>query len=385
MESAELEPLLQRIMDAAIAIMGADRGTLKLVEGDSLLIVAHHGHQRPYLDFFNSAEGRVSVAEAMQCGERAIMEDVESNPFFVGSPSLAVLREAGVRAINSTPLRSRNGALLGMLTTQWSVPHVAAEHDLWRVDLLVRQAADLIEHHRAEVALRESEEMLRLAQDAAGIGAFAWNIQTGVNTWTPKLEQLYGLPVGGFARTQPAWENLVHPEDRAGAVELVKQAFETGAPTEGEWRVVWPDGSVHRLSARWQVFKDAKGTPVRMTGVNIDITDRKEAEDRLQRTQKLESIGSLAGGMAHDYNNLMSVILLHADSALEEVRSGEPAVDSVTAIRDAAEKAVELGRQLMAFSSRQVLQTEVLNVNSVAADTKKLVQRLIGDDRPENL
>jgi len=77
LESGELEPLLQRIMDAAIAIMGADRGTLKLVEGDSLLIVAHHGHQQPYLDFFNSAEGRVSVAEAMKCGERVIIEDVE--------------------------------------------------------------------------------------------------------------------------------------------------------------------------------------------------------------------------------------------------------------------------------------------------------------------
>jgi len=380
LQSAGLEPLLQRIMDAAVNIMGADRGTLKLVEGDSLLIVAHHGHQRPYLDFFNSAEGRVSVAEAMKCGERVIIEDVESSPIFVGSPSLAVLREAGVRAINSTPLRSRNGALLGILTTQWSVPHVAAEHDLWRIDLLVRQAADLIEHNRAEVALRESEETLRLAQDAAGIGVFAWNLETGVNTWTPKMEQLYGLPVGAFARTQPAWENLVHPEDRAGAVELVKQAFETGAPTEGEWRVVWPDGSVHRLSALWQVFKDAEGTPVRMTGVNIDITDRRAAEERLQRADKLESIGSLAGGMAHDYNNLMSIILLHADTAIEELSIGASAVDSVAAIRDAAERAVELGRQLMAFSSKQVLQTQVLNINSVTAETKKLVQRLIGDD-----
>ena len=82
LESAELEPLLQRIMDAAVNIMGADRGTLKLVEGDFLLIVAHHGHQQPYLDFFNSAEGRVSVAEAMKCGERVMIEDVESCPIF---------------------------------------------------------------------------------------------------------------------------------------------------------------------------------------------------------------------------------------------------------------------------------------------------------------
>jgi signal transduction histidine kinase len=84
--------------------------------------------------------------------------------------------------------------------------------------------------------------------------------------------------------------------------------------------------------------------------------------------------------MAHDYNNLMSIILLHADTAIEELSIGASAVDSVAAIRDAAERAVELGRQLMAFSSKQVLQTQVLNINSVTAETKKLVQRLIGDD-----
>ena len=80
-----------------------------------------------------------------------------------------------MRAINSTPLRSRMGALLGILTTQWSVPHVAAEHDLWRIDLLVRQAADLIEHNRAERALRRIAELpernpdpvLRLGPDGA--------------------------------------------------------------------------------------------------------------------------------------------------------------------------------------------------------------------------
>ncbi len=134
------------------------------------------------------------------------------------------------------------------------------------------------------------------------------------------------------------------------------------------------------LSGRWQVFKDADGTPLRMTGVNIDITDSKQAEERLRQAQKLESIGRLAGGLAHDYNNLMSIILLHADSALKELSNGESAIDSVAAIRDAAEKAVALGLQLMAFSSKQVLQPEIVDLNSVTADTKKLVQRLIGED-----
>ncbi len=221
---------------------------------------------------------------------------------------------------------------------------------------------------------------MKLAQQVSQVGTFEWNIQTGVNEWTPEMEAMYGLPAGAFPRTQVAWEDLIHPEDRSGAVNLVRQGFETGAPTEGEWRAVWADGSVHWLSGRWQVFKDANGTPLRMTGVHIDITDRKQAEERLRQAQRLESIGRLMGGLAHDYNNLMSIILLHADSAVEELNSGASAIDSVATIRDAAEKAITFGQQLMAFSSKQVLQTEVLSLNSVAADTRKLVQRLIGED-----
>ncbi len=115
----------------------------------------------------------------------------------------------------------------------------------------------------------------------ARVGTFELDVVTGVNTWTPELEAMYGLPPGAFAATQPAWESLVHPDDRSEAMRLVEQAFATGAPTEGEWRVVWPDGSVHWLTGRWQVFKDEMGRPVRMTGINIDITARKATEEQL--------------------------------------------------------------------------------------------------------
>ena len=138
----------------------------------------------------------------------------------------------------------------------------------------------------ANAALRESEQRLSLAQQIAHVGTFDWDIRTDVNIWTPELEAMYGLPPGGFAKTQPAWEQLVHPDDRAEAWHLVDQAFETGGPMEGEWRVVWPDGSVHWLAGRWQVFKDESGKPLRMTGVNIDITERKRAEAALQESEE---------------------------------------------------------------------------------------------------
>ena len=91
-----------------------------------------------------------------------MVSDVETSPLFAGTPSLEILREAGVRAVQSTPMMSRNGALLGILTTQWGIPYTPDEHDLWRIDLLARQAADLIELSQAEEALRASRDELEL-------------------------------------------------------------------------------------------------------------------------------------------------------------------------------------------------------------------------------
>jgi PAS domain S-box-containing protein len=132
------------------------------------------------------------------------------------------------------------------------------------------------------LALRESEARLRLAQQVAKIGTFEWNIQTGMNKWTPELEAMYGLQPGSFPGTEEAWEQLVHPEDRQEAVRRVNEAMEKGG-FEGEWRVVWPDGSVHWLYGRSFVFKDEFGKPLKLIGVNIDITGRKQMEEELRR------------------------------------------------------------------------------------------------------
>ncbi|HWQ20796.1 MAG TPA: PAS domain-containing protein [Methanotrichaceae archaeon] len=144
---------------------------------------------------------------------------------------------------------------------------------------------DITKRKRAEEALKQSEERLHLAMQVAHVGVFEWNIQTGVNLWTPEMEAMYGLPAGTFARTQPAWEKLVYPEDRAEAVKMMDRAFKTGEPEEGEWRTVWPDGSMHWLAGRYQVFKDASGQPLQMIGVNIDITERKKMEDALRESE----------------------------------------------------------------------------------------------------
>ncbi len=171
LEGRGIQPLLKEIMDAAVAIMHADFGTLQLLENNSLRIVAHYGFRQPFLDFFTSAKSAASICgETVKYSERVVVPDIEQSSIFAGTPSLAVLREAGVRAVQSTPLMGRTGALLGILTTQWSRPFFPDEHDLRRIDLLARQAADLIERARAERSLRESEERLYTILEQLPVG-----------------------------------------------------------------------------------------------------------------------------------------------------------------------------------------------------------------------
>ena len=98
---------------------------------------------------------------------------------------------------------------------------------------------------------------------------------------------MYGLAHGEFGKTETAWEQLVHPEDLAAAQAMIEQASKTGKPVEGEWRIIWPDGSVHWISGRSQFIRDAEGKPLRLTGMNIDVTERKQAEKEIKDAKEL--------------------------------------------------------------------------------------------------
>jgi formate hydrogenlyase transcriptional activator len=152
--------------------------------------------------------------------------------------------------------------------------------------LLVTSAIrDMTQRRRAEQDLRASEERLRLAQEVAKIGTFERNLQSGESRWTPEMEEIYGLPPGGFPRTVEAFLDLVHEGDRPYVARLVEQSMQTGL-AEGEWRVLWPDGSVHWIAGRWRVFKDEKGRSVRALGVDFDITGRKRVEEALRTSEE---------------------------------------------------------------------------------------------------
>ena len=240
------------------------------------------------------------------------------------------------------------------------------------------------ERRRNEEALRESEERLRVAQQAARLGSFEWNIQSGLNLWSPEMEAMYGLRPGEFAQTQPAWEQLVHPEDRPSAQRLVEESFQTGEPTEGEWRVVWPDGSMHWLAGRWQFFKDAGGQALRLVGVNMDITERKQAERNILRLNEIlavrnqelrdmnQELEAFTYSVSHDLRAPIRHVSGFAELLAEDYadKLGDEGLHSISRIRVGTEKATRLIDDLLRFSriSRQNMQNTEIDLSGKALE-----------------
>ena len=285
LDAGGLPPLLQEVMDTAVAIVSASHGTLQLFEGDSLRIVAHHAHRPPFLEFFAAAENCASACgEAQRRGERVVVPDVEASPLLAGTPSLRVLREAGVRAVQSTPLMSRTGALLGILTTHWDEPYVPDEHDLWRIDLLVRQAADLIEHARSGEALRESEERLRSVLDHSRDLIYRLDTETGRYEYiSPSCEEVVGYSVEKMVALDAgtSW-GLVHPDDQPVIQAAVARLEECGE-ADVEYRLRTRNGDYRWLSNHLSVKRDDSGRPRYRDGNIRDVTQQKEAEEQIQR------------------------------------------------------------------------------------------------------
>ncbi|BAY13605.1 PAS domain-containing protein [Calothrix sp. NIES-2098] len=145
---------------------------------------------------------------------------------------------------------------------------------------------DITSSKRIAENLRQKQERLDLAQAVAKSGSFEWNIQTNINIWSKELEALYGLEPGEFGGSYEEWARWVHPNDLAKAEADVIASLQTGELFT-DWRVIWKDGSIHWMHARAKVFYDDAGKPLRMVGINVDISDRKQVEFALQESEAI--------------------------------------------------------------------------------------------------
>jgi signal transduction histidine kinase/DNA-binding response OmpR family regulator len=237
-----------------------------------------------------------------------------------------------------------------------------------------------IERHRSAAALRVTEERMRFALEAAGVGIWDMDFAAGILRWSAILEAQHGLHPGMFGGTFEAFVACVHPQDRNTLLETLGKANRSGADFSVQYRSIWPDATVRWLSGAGRVHLGEHGEPVRGVGITLDVTERHTLEAQYQQAQKMEAIGQLAGGVAHDFNNLLTVILGYCELLLADLDSDDPRQADMIEIQKAGTRAAGLTRQLLAFSRKEIIEPTRLDLNAVVTDMRAMLGRLIRED-----
>ncbi|HET9221807.1 MAG TPA: ATP-binding protein, partial [Roseiflexaceae bacterium] len=247
---------------------------------------------------------------------------------------------------------------------------------------LERARRELAERRQAEAALQESEARYRVISELVSDYAFAYQIAAdGAVTleWvTDAMTRITGYAPQEMSDLT-AWQRATHPEDQVIAHRR-RQRLHSGQSDVSEYRMFAKDGRT--LWLRYYshpVWDEAQGRVVRVYGAVQDITRLKLLEQQLAQAQKMEAVGQLAGGVAHDFNNILTIILSTCDLIFDELEPNHRLREDVGQIQGAAGRAAELTQQLLAFSRQQILQPHILNLNDVVLAMEKLLRPLIGE------
>ena len=287
-----IDTLLGELLSAAIAVTHADRGTLQLLDSDTgeLRLQTWQGVDRSFVAFFERVQvlhSASACSPALQTGRRVVVSDIAASELIAADPSsVEVFRRAGIRALQSTPLLSRSGRLLGLLSSYWDRPYQPAAHELHLLDVLARQATDLIESSQAEEALQALHTALEQAHD-----------------------------------------------------DLSREMREQQHAT---------------------------------LGAHVRVRQRLEAQ--LRQTQKMEALGTLAGGIAHEFNNILAGLLGFATLLHREVPPESRAGFYVQQVRQAGTRAKELVQQILTFSRAESLERQPLQLDQVVQEALTLLR-----------
>ena len=246
---------------------------------------------------------------------------------------------------------------------------------------------DITERKRAVEALRASKErfdsLVNRLNDVVWTASADGSRIVDVNH---AFSKVYGVSEDDLRSNPVLWIEMVHPDDRKIAEDSREELLRSGQ-AQAEYRIVRPDGEIRWIRDRKSLVYDEEGNVVQMGGIANDITVLKQKEmekdklrEQLNQAQKMEAVGRLAGGVAHDFNNMLTAILGYADLAMMQLKPSDELYADLVEIRKAGQCSADLTRQLLAFARKQTVSPKVLHLNDTVAEMLNILQLLIGED-----
>jgi PAS domain S-box-containing protein len=317
----DADALYTKILDAAVTIMRSDFASMQMLypergSAGELRLLAFRGFNPEAAEFWEwvRADSECSCGEALRTRQRAIVPDAETCGYMVGTEDLETFRRTGIRAMQSTPLVSRTGRLLGMISTHWGKPHQPSERDLRLLDVLARQAADLVERKQTELTDQRLAAIIESSHDAI----VSKDLNGVIATWNRGAEQLFGY-TAAEAIGQPV-TILIPPERHNEEPEILARIRRGERVDHYETVRLRKDGVPIDISLTVSPVKDVSGKVVGASKIARDITEHKQAQER----QVL-----LAQEIHHRTKNLFAVVHAVVSRSFSGNRSVEDAKKAV--------------------------------------------------------
>ncbi|MGZ5648178.1 MAG: PAS domain S-box protein [Usitatibacter sp.] len=377
--------LLEDVLEATMKLQGADMGNVRLYHAQSRSydLVAHRGFAPEYAERFkNLGEDALPYSTHLARGERVVIVDTDHD----GDPKSLreMARIGGFRAVQSTPLFSGRGELLGLVTTHFRKPHRPSEHELRFSDLYARQVSDLIERRRAALALARSEANLAEGERISHTASWSVNVPTGEIFWSTEHYRIFGLDPDTAKPTREFW-SMLHEDSRESTTAKFDAAIRDGRTFTDEFRVVRPDGEVRCCRSTGHPVFDAEGEVAEFVGSLIDLTDAKLAEealrkarDELEHVARVTTMGELTASIAHEVNQPLAAVVANANACLHWLDAapanlGEARAATTRIIRDGS-RASEVIKRIRVFLTRGRLASAPLDLGEVCAEVVGMVR-----------
>ena len=238
---------------------------------------------------------------------------------------------------------------------------------------------DIVAQRAVESKLRDSEALLRIAGRVGRLGGWRIHLETSRVVWSDEVCTIHDV-APGFEPPLGEAIDFYALEFRDTIRRCLESCTRDGVPFDVELQIV--TGKQRRVWVRiiGSAERDSSGAITAIQGAFQDIDERKKLEAQFRQSQKMEALGVLAGGVAHDFNNILSVIISYADLVIAELEPGDPMRADVEEIGKAGARASELTRQLLTFGRQQILQPRVLDVAHVVVGMEKMLRRMVGED-----